>query len=547
MGSTNNRFDLLLRGGWVVDGTGGPPFRADLAITGDRVAAVGRLAGAGSGTGAGSSSGTGATAAAELDVTGRYLMPGFIDAHTHADGLADSAEAQLAALRQGITTVLIGQDGLSYAPASAATINAVSQYFGAVNGPCPAPLAGGCTIADQLAHYDGKTALNVACLAPAGTIRAEVLGFSGAPAGARQLTAMRNLVEHALEDGAAGLSSGLEYQPGRFADAAELAALCAPVAEAGAVYVSHLRGYEADAWRGMRELTEIVRRAGVAGHVSHYHGPAGMLTGLLDEARADGLDVTFDSYPYLRGSTILGMLALPGEVQAGGPEATLRRLAQPATRQRLARDWFPGISGVLDRITLSYVGAAEWSWAEGVPLTEAAGTAGLPAGELVCELLTASRLAAGCVFAQPPTNTEADLRALLRHEAHLAGSDGILLGRWPHPRGWGAFARLLGRHTRELGDWTWGQAAVHLAGHAARRFGLAGRGLLRPGSHADVAVVNPATVQDQADYEHPRRPARGVHHVLVNGRFALRDGQLTGEHPGRALRHSGGTPLDPPG
>ena len=133
MGSTSNRFDLLLRGGWVVDGTGGPPFRADLAITGDRVAAVGRLAGAGIGAGR---ERAGATAAAELDVTGRYLMPGFIDAHTHADGLADSAEAQLAALRQGITTVLIGQDGLSYAPASAATINAVSQYFGAVNGPC---------------------------------------------------------------------------------------------------------------------------------------------------------------------------------------------------------------------------------------------------------------------------------------------------------------------------------------------------------------------------------------------------------------------------
>lgn len=525
MGSTSkHRFDLLLRGGWVVDGTGTPPFRADLAVAGDRVAAVGRLAD------------QGATAADELDVTGRYLMPGFVDAHQHADGLAASTDAQLAALRQGVTTVLIGQDGLSFAPAGPATIARVSRYFGAVNGPCPAELAGGCTIADLLAHYDGKTALNVACLAPAGTIRAEVLGFSGAPAGPGQLTAMRKLVEQALEDGAVGLSTGLEYQPGRFADAAELAALCEPVAAAGAVYVSHLRGYEADAWRGMRELTEIVRRAGVAGHVSHYHGPAGMLTGLLDDARGQGLDVTFDSYPYLRGSTILGMLALPGDVQAGGPDATLRRLAQPATRQRLARDWFPAIGGVLDRITLAYIGAAEWSWAEGMALTEAAATAGMPPGELVCELLTASRLAAGCVFAQPPTNTEEDLRALLRHEAHLAGSDGILLGRWPHPRGWGAFARLLGRHTRELGDWTWGQAAVHLSGHAARRFGLAGRGLLRPGNHADVAVVDPGTVQDQAGYANPRQPARGVHHVLVNGSFALRDGKLTGEHPGRALK-----------
>ena len=137
MGFTSkHRFDLLLRGGWVVDGAGGPPFRADLAVAGDRVAAVGQLATA--------------TAAAELDVTGRYLMPGFIDAHVHADGLADRPDAQLAALRQGVTTVLIGQDGLSFAPASKATIEAVSQYFGAVNGPCPAELAGGCTVADLL-------------------------------------------------------------------------------------------------------------------------------------------------------------------------------------------------------------------------------------------------------------------------------------------------------------------------------------------------------------------------------------------------------------
>ena len=342
--------------------------------------------------------------------------------------------------------MLIGQDGLSFAPASKATIDAVSQYFGAVNGPCPAELAGGCTSRGRAGPLRRENGAERGLPGPGGHDPRRGAGLTPArPPPQPSSPRCRNLVEQALEDGAAGLSTGLEYQPGRFADAAELAALCAPVAAAGAVYVSHLRGYEADAWRGMRELTEIVRRAGVAGHVSHYHGPAGMLTGLLDDARGQGLDVTFDSYPYLRGSTILGMLALPGDVQAGGPDATLRRLAQPATRQRLARDWFPAIGGVLDRITLAYIGAAEWSWAEGMALTRGGQLRpGCDPGELVCELLTASQLAAGCVFAQPPTNTEADLRALLRHEAQLAGSDGILLGRWPHPRGWGAFARLLG-------------------------------------------------------------------------------------------------------
>jgi N-acyl-D-amino-acid deacylase len=347
---------------------------------------------------------------------------------------------------------------------------------------------------------------------------------------------MRRMVERALADGAVGLSSGLEYVPGQFADAAELSALCEPVAAAGGVYVTHMRGYEANAWAGMAEVAEIARRSGVAAHVSHYHGPANMLTELVDTARADGLDVTFDSYPYLRGSSILAMVALPSAVQRGGPDDTLQRLADPGTRQRLARDWFPTVTDVLDRITLSYVGATEWSWTEGMMLRKAAEKAGMTPGELVCELITASSLSAGCVFAQPPTNTEADMRALLRHEAHLAGSDGILLGSHPHPRAWGAFGRLLARHTRELGDWTWGQAALHMAGHTARRFGLTGRGLLRTGQHADVAVLDPARVADQADYANPRRLAVGVHHVLVNGQFALRDGELTGSHPGLAVR-----------
>ncbi len=209
-------------------------------------------------------------------------------------------------------------------------------------------------------------------------------------------------------------------------------------------------------------------------------------------------------------------------------------------RAALARDWFPAVADVLDRITLAYIGSADWAWAEGLTLPAAARQAGLAAGELVCELVAASETGAGCVFGHPPTNTEADRRALLRHEAHMGGSDGILLGRAPHPRAWGTFARLLGRYTRTLGDWSWGQAALHLAGHPARRFGLAGRGLLRPGYVADVVVLDPAAVTDTATYERPRSLAEGVDHVLVSGQFALSDGDLTGARPGRALRRGPG-------
>lgn len=516
--------DVLLTGGWVVDGTSAPPFRADVAITGSTVSAVGRLGDL--------------DAAERVDVTGRYVTPGFVDTHVHADASADDPEVQEACLRQGVTTLLLGQDGLSFAPASAGTIEAVARYFGPVDGPCPADLEAGCTVADLLAHFDRRTALNVGYLAPAGTIRAEVMGYQPGPADPAQLRAMRALVEDALADGAVGLSTGLEYVPGRFAGTAELAHLCEPVADAGAVYVSHLRGYEAEAWRGLGELFDIARRSGVAVHASHLHGPTNMITGLLDRAGDDAVDVTFDSYPYLRGSSILAMVALPADVQSSGPADTVSRLHDPDVRRRLARDWFPAIDDVLGRVTLSYVGAQQWQWVEGMSLPEAADKAGLPPGELVCELVASSGGSAGCVFAQPPTNTPADVRNHLRHDAQMVGSDAIYLGSRPHPRGWGSFARVLGRHTRELGDLSWGQAVSHLAGHPARRFQLAGRGLLKAGAVADLVVLDPATVGDLADYAEPRTYATGVDHVLVSGAFVLRDRQVTGAHPGRALRRA---------
>lgn len=517
-------FDVLLQGGWVADGTGAPAWRADIGVQGEEIAAVGAL--------------DARHARTVVDVAGRVVMPGFVDAHVHGDALAADPDVQLAALRQGVTTFVLGQDGLSFAPASTpSTGRYVHEYFRPVAGDPPPGWTDGCTVAELLGHYDGATALNVAYLVPAGTVRMDVLGAAPGRPSADQLARMTDLVATGLAEGAVGVSSGLDYLPGAYADAAELAALCRPVAEAGGVYVTHMRGYEADAWVGIAEARRIALDSGVATHLSHLHGPSTMLTQLIAECRSDGVDLTFDSYPYLRGSSILAMVTLPADVQSAGPAATLDRLRDPATRDRLERSWFPGIADALDRVTLSYVGAEEWTWVEGLPLVDAAERAGQSPGGLVCELLVASRLAAGCVFGQPPTNTETDVRTLLRHEAHVAGSDGIYLGSRPHPRGWGTFARFLARHTRDLGDWTWGTAALHLAGHAARRFGLAGRGLLRPGCAADVAVVDPATVADRADYADPRRPAEGVSDVLVNGRFALREGQPADRSCGRALRH----------
>ncbi|MDI2132809.1 N-acyl-D-amino-acid deacylase family protein [Yinghuangia seranimata] len=512
-------FDVLLKGGWVLDGTGAPAFRADVAVDHGRVAAVGAL--------------PGAQAAHEIDATGRYVAPGFIDAHVHGDALVLDPDVQLAALRQGVTTFVLGQDGLSFAPATPAALAYVTRYFAAVNGTHPGLGEGPVGVADLLATYSGTTRLNTAYLVPHGTVRHSVLGATARPADEADLRAMADLVERSLDEGACGVSTGLEYVPGRYADTAELAALTRVAARRGLPHVSHMRGYEAAASGAMTELLAVARASGVPTHVSHYHGPADELIALVDDARRDGVDLTFDAYPYLRGCSILAMVALPRDLDDPDPDRTLDTLADPRVRARIAAETDPAL---WPRITLAHVPAEDFAWAEGMRLVEAARAVGASPAAFCAELLIATGLQAGAVFDQPPTNSDASVRALLRHPAHIGGSDGIYIGGSPHPRGWGAFARLLARHVVELGDWTWEQAAVHLAAHPARRFGLTDRGLVRPGTAADLAVIDPAKIADRADYGAARRPADGVDDVLVAGVPVLAAGRLTGHTPGRPLR-----------
>ena len=230
------------------------------------------------------------------------------------------------------------------------------------------------------------------------------------------------------------------------------------------------------------------------------------------------------------------MVALPPWVQEGGISPTLDRLRDPAVAARLDSEWFAApLLYPLDRMTLAMVAAPAYRWAEGLTVTDAGQRSGRSPGEFVREVLIASDMAVGVVAFRAGDRTEADVRAILRHPAHMAGSDGIFRGGFPHPRGWGAFARYLGRHTRELGDYNWAEAITHLSTHAARRFRLADRGLIRPGFAADLALFDPLTVIDRATYDRGRTLADGVRHVLVNGAL-VRDGEPTGATPGRALR-----------
>jgi N-acyl-D-amino-acid deacylase len=516
-------FDLILQGGWVIDGSGGPPFRADVGLLDTMVAAVGRLAGS--------------EAARVLDVAGRFVVPGFIDTHVHGDAVLLADPIHLPALRQGVTTYIIGQDGSSFAPASPATMDYMRRYTAGFNAnPSGVPYDWK-TVEEYLARFDRRTALNVAYLIPNGNVRMEVMGLDPRPACDAELRAMQDLVRRGMDAGAVGLSTGLDYIPSRYADAREITALCAAIVADDGVYVTHMRGYGPKAAAGMSEVYQIARSAGVAAHVSHYNGPAELLLPLIDRGRAAGLDLTYDTYPYLAGSTILGMVALPAWVQEGGVDATVARLGDPAVRARLNAEWFSTPTPYpLPTTTIAMVAHPDWRWAEGLPVTTAAEQAGLSPGDFVCEILKASGMAVGIVGYRAGDRTEADIRAILRHPAHMAGSDGIFAGSFPHPRGWGAFARYLGYHTRQLGDYDWAEAVTHLAAHAARRFRLTDRGLIRAGFIADIAVFDPAAVTDRSTYAHGRALAEGVDHVLVNGTLVLERGEPTGATPGRALR-----------
>jgi N-acyl-D-amino-acid deacylase len=515
-------FDIVLAGGRVVDGSGLPWLEADVGIRGDRIAAVGKL--------------TPAEARTRIDVAGKVVAPGFIDAHVHGDLMLLADPFHEPAIRQGVTTYLLGQDGVAMAPASPATLEYMRRYTAGFSGT-PELTQRWSSVAEYLACFERRVALNVAVLIPNGNIRMEVMGLATRPPSLDELKKMGQLVREGMEQGAVGLSSGLDYIPSLYAETEELIALCREIAPFGGVYVTHMRRYDPEGVQAsMDEVFRIGREAGVAVHISHFNSRADLVLPRLDEGRRDGIDATFDLYCYLAGSSIVGMVTLPPWVQEGGVAATVARLRDPAVRAQL-RSWFAAPRVPLENVRLSFVAAPAYRHYEGQTLEQAAATAGQAPGAFVCDLLAASHMAAGCVV--PHRNrTQDDVCQLIRHPAMMAGSDGIFVGGFPHPRGWGCFARYLGHHVRGDRTWTLEQAIRQLSFHAARRFGLSDRGLLRPGMAGDVVVFDPEAIADRATYDDGRRLAVGMEHVIVNGELVLHNGARTAALPGRALKRS---------
>ncbi len=519
---------VLLRGGSVVGPDG--LHRADVLVAGGRVTAVGTELPV-------------PDSVRTIDCGGRVVLAGAVDAHAHAGSRVFDEDVQLALLRQGVTTIVTGQDGVGPAPGDGTWAD---RYFGAIDGPHPRYRGDG--IAGLLATYDGTTPVNVATLVPAGTVRHEVVGDEDRPATAEETAAMRALVRRGLADGALGLASGLDYVPGLYADTAELAALCREVTAVDAVYVSHVRGgYEANLREGLDEVATIVRASGVRAHVSHLHAPVDTALGALDDLEAAGVPLTFDAYPYSRGCTILSMLLLPAALARPGTDDLARAVADADGRARVRAAVLERVTarpdlgpGWADQVTLSHVPSPAHHDLQGRTLTEAAALRRTEPVDLAVDLLVASALQVTAIMRVPHPRSPADLAPLVRHPGHTAGSDGIHVGTHPHPRASGTVARYLGDFVR-AGLLTWPEAQRHLSTTAVEHLRLGDRGAVRAGAVADLAVIDPERVAARSTYDDPTATAVGTDDVLVAGVPVLRHGELTGATAGAGIRRGGAT------
>ena len=503
-------YDLLIRNGRIVDGTGSPWYRADLAVRGDVIARIApRIDEA---------------AVRTIDVRGASVAPGFIDLHTHA--MRDIIDVPTADnyIRQGVTTLIGGPDGTSPVP--------VKPELDRIAGV---------RIVPNFGTFLGQ-----------GSVREAVVGLVNRPATAAELEKMRAIVRQAMKEGAFGLSTGLFYVPGTFTPTSEVVELAKVAGSLGGIHISHMRDEASRVLDSVRETIEIGERGGLPTQVTHHKvigkanwGRSADTLRLIDEARARGVDATIDVYPYTASSTNIASALLPAWALEGGGAATLARLKDPAARAkvkaetvRLLRDERGG--GDPQNVQLA---RCDWDMSlAGKRLGDVTkGRGSAPtldnAAETVLWIVEQGNCSA--IF---HAIDEQDLQRILRHPATMIGSDGEVqvFGRGsPHPRSYGTFVRVLARYVRELKVMTLEEAVRKMSAFPAPRVGLADRGVLREGLKADLVVFDPATIRDLATFERPHQYPEGVSHVVVNGQVVVDGGKITSARPGRVLFGAG--------
>ena len=522
----SNMLDLLIRGGLIVDGTGSPGYYGSIGVEGDSLRILrGDL--------------SSVESARTIDATGHVVCPGFIDMHAHSGLVILSEQRHEPKVHQGITTELIGVDGNSYAPFKSHQdfLRFVELNSGLDGNPS---LPGRWSTVEQyLAMFDRKVAVNVAYMLGNSPVRIDAIGWDSTPANSQHIENMKAMVREAMEEGAFGLSTGLDYPPGNFADTDELAQLSRQVADLGGFYHTHVRYRLGDRFLDpFREALEIGRRSGVPVHVTHFYqrlpslGGGRRLLRLLEDAHEDGQDVTFDSYPYVYGSTRL-LIVFPDWMHDGGPERVVEALRSEEARQRLRNEVVPRAPSWND-MWLTYFKQPHNHRYEGRSIAEIADMMSKSPVDAICDLLLEEDLQTCYVAAGASGNS---LPAFVTHPLSMVGSDAVLLGDFPSPRTYGCFPVILAEYVREENQMSLPEAIRKMTSFPAQRLGIPDRGLLREGMKADITVFHPDRVQAPATRTEPKRLPIGVEYVIVNGTVVVDQGAHTGALPGRALKH----------
>jgi N-acyl-D-amino-acid deacylase len=517
--------DLLIRDGLIIDGTGNPGYYGAIAIANERVHVlrgdVSRV-----------------EAARVVDATGRVICPGFIDMHAHS-GLVLLAEPRHEPkVHQGVTTELIGVDGCSYAPFhSHDDFLRFVQINAGLDGN-PALPGRWSTVEQYLDMFTNRAAVNVVYIIGNSPLRIAAMGWDDRPATPRDLENMRALLRTGMEEGAFGMSTGLDYPPGSYADTAELTALSETSARLGGIYHTHVRYSLGDRFLDpFREALEIGRGSTVPVHITHFYhrttspGGASRMLDLVEGAREEGLDVTFDSYPYNLSSTRLTIL-LPQWTHDGGYERLKAVLSDPKQRERLRKDMGPRASSWQDMWLTNFKKQANHRF-EGRSIAQVADMMDRDPIDVVCDILADEDLEVSYVSAG---GNLATLPKFVSHPLSMVGSDALLIGDFPSPRTYGTFPIILSEFVREERWMALPDAIRKMTSFPAQRLGLPDRGLLRDGFKADVVVFDPKTVRAPATRTQPKQLPVGIDHVIVNGKVVIDQGKHTGVLAGRALR-----------
>lgn len=526
--------DLLIKNGQVVDGTGKERYQADVLVKDEKIVKIG----------AGLEAPEGAKV---IDASGLIVAPGFIDTHSHSDLQILVNPEILPKVMQGITTEVLGQDGISMAPLPVQYISPWRKNLAGLDGDSD-------DINWEFKDTEGylkmieeaKPGLNECYLVPHGNIRMEAMGLENRLPNEEELEKMRQITRREMEAGAVGLSTGLIYMPCAYSESLEIIEMCKVVAEYDGIFVIHQRSEADTILDSMEEVIKIGRESGVKIHYSHFKvcgkknwDKIDGVIELLEKAQAEGIRVSFDQYPYVAGSTMLGVI-LPPWVHDGGTDNVLKRLADPELRKKMVYDIENGIPGWdnfvefagLDQIFVTSVKNEKNQDAVGLSLTELGKLRGKNPYDATFDLLYEEENAVGMVDFY---GTEEHVQLFMKRPEMNACTDGLLGGK-PHPRVFGAFPRILGKYVREDKALTLEEAVYKMTKKPATTFNMTGRGELKEGNYADITIFNADTVIDKGTFTDPIQYPEGIEYVIINGHETISGGKHTGVRSGKVLR-----------